>query len=342
MPYFINVDNFYGTTGSGKTWSLARAAQYYAEKHQKPFRIVASDTGGSEHIQSFVTAGIVQLWNLTKQRKHLIEDMVKLSQGWWPEDVDDPMAKLIPPGPGNDLKSISGLGFDSATSMCEMQMEFYVGDVTLAQGAQELNFGGVRPPQVPKGAYVHDGEFLMRFSGPSDFGGIQNSIVKMITDSAALGLPKTIWTARETKGAEQIAPGKDAKGNNITIKREEVYGPDFIGYALTAKSGGWFGNQLHFDFVKVETTEEIDVGGAKTKVKLDRRMPAIFTVRHGDPTGADPLNIPHLAKTRVDARLAKRVPAVMQADAYEFYKLLDQLTEEAKKLPTGLLNKERA
>lgn len=340
MPYFINVDNFYGTTGSGKTWSLARAAEYYVNKHQKPFRIIASDTGGTEHIQSFVTAGVIQLFNLTKRRKYLLQDMVKLSQGWWPQECDDPGSKLIPPGKDNDLKSISGIGFDGATSMCQMQMEYYVQDVRLAQGAQELNFGGVRPPSVPKSSFIHDGEgadsFLMRFSGPSDYGSIQTTIVKMITDSAALGLPKVIWTAREVLGAEIQIDSKDSRGNPVKNKRAPIYGPDFIGTALTGESGGWFGNQIHFDFIKLEGVEEVKMEGATAKVKLTRLVPALFTVRHGDPTGDDPMNTPHMAKTRVDARLAKKVPAVMAADAYKFYELLDQLTEEAKKLPMGL------
>ncbi|MGH9968459.1 MAG: hypothetical protein ACREBG_11610, partial [Pyrinomonadaceae bacterium] len=120
----LKINMVYGDTGSTKTSRLGDAAEYYSRKFGKPVRGVFSDTGGNGAIQHLVDDGTIVAFVLTHERGDtLIEDMDKLSRGWWPEDVDNPKSKLLPPS----LAGVSAMLFDGATSWCQMMMTFHEG-----------------------------------------------------------------------------------------------------------------------------------------------------------------------------------------------------------------------
>ena len=316
MSLTLKVNLVYGDTGSTKTSRLGDAAEYYARKTGKPVRGIFSDTGGYGAIEHLVDQGILIPFILSAQDRGdmLIEDMDKLSRGWWPADPRDSKSKLVY-GP---MDGVSAILFDGATSWCQAMMTFHEGAVKYVQASDSIVATGVRVPEMPKDSFIRSGDYLRRFTGRSDYGGVQARIKEFIRNSAMLPVPAE-WSALETKGADE---GK-----------RPVYGPDFIGQALTGVCGPWFGNVLHLDFVPVEAEETIP--GINRKIKAIKAMPFLFTRNHIDPD--DPSKVPYMAKTRVDKRLWDKIPTVMEPRLDKFYELIDRLQEEAKGMGSPIL-----
>jgi hypothetical protein len=324
------VDAIYGDTGSTKTSRLGDAAEYHYKRTGKPSRLVSSDTGGWAPIQSLVTAGVITPFALVMQRPNLIEDMDKLSQGWWPVDPDDPMSILERPKAGPPTHA--ALLMDGATAWCHMMMTFHEGAVEYDPNFLDKDTGAkggyrpttVRVPEMPRGSFVKSGEYLRRFTGRSDYGGVQARIKEFIRNTAFLPVP-AVWTALETKGADE---GK-----------KPIYGPDFIGQALTGVCGPWFGNLLHLDFVPVEKL--VDNPAGTGKLKIIEAAPLLFTRSHIDER--DPSQTPYMAKPRVARTMWNKLDPVMLPRLDQFYERLDAIAAEeaaaTKKSMDTLLSK---
>lgn len=304
----LKVDMIYGESKTTKTSRLGDAAEYYFKKTGKPARGVFSDTGGYDAIQKLVDEGIVIPFILSPERgATLLEDMDRLSQGWWPADPSDPKAKLVK-GP---LDSISVMLFDGATSWCELMAYYHERSVKFSQQGDNIMMvpTNVRVPEMPKDSFVKSGDFGFRFLGRSDYMGVQGAITSFIRNTAFLAVP-AIWTAVEAKSADEFS--------------KPCYGPDFFGNKLTGKCGKWFGNLLHLD--QIATKQTVDVGGKK--IEVTKASPFLFTTPHIDPD--DPYKIPYMAGTRVDKSLWDKVPPVMEPRLDKFYELIDSLMKQAK------------
>jgi hypothetical protein len=302
----LKVNLIYGDTGTTKTSRLGDCAEYYARKTGKPVRGVFSDTGGYGAIQNLVDDGTVIPFVLSHERgETLIEDMDKLSRGWWPEDPKNPKSKLV----YGKLDNISAMMFDGGTSWCQMMLSFHESSVKYVAQSESIVATGVRVPEMPKDSYIKSGEYLRRFTGRSDYGGVQARIKEFIRNSAMLSVPSE-WTCLETKGTDET--------------KRPIGGPDWIGQALTGVSGPWFGNILHLDFIEKE--QDVKVGDATVKVRM--AVPHLFTRSHQKQN--DPTKLVYMAKTRVDKRLWDKVPPVMEPRMDKFYELIDRLAEEAK------------
>ena len=308
MSLTLKVNLIYGDTSSTKTSRLGDAAEYYVAKTGKPVRGVFSDTGGYDAISTLVADKKVIPFILSaNHRENLIEDMDKLSRGWWPQDPDDPKSKLVYEDKLAD--KCSAYLFDGATSWCQIMMTFHEGAVKYVQASDSIVATGVRVPEMPKDSFIRSGDYLRRFTGRSDYGGVQARIKEFIRNSAMLPVPAE-WSALETKGTDE---GK-----------RPVYGPDFIGQALTGVCGPWFGNILHLDLIATPSEEVV----AGRKIQIVKASPFMFTKPHIDPD--DPSKVPYMAKTRVDKRLWDKVPTVMAPDLKAFYELVDKLQEDAR------------
>lgn len=304
----MQADLLYGDTSSTKTSRLGDAIEYYVNLFGKPARGVFSDTGGYAAIQSLVDTGMVEPFLLTSERGDtLIEDMDKLTKGWWPQDARDPKSKLVY-GP---LDKVSLLVFDGATSMCQMMMTFHEQAVKYNATSDSISATTIRVPEMPKDSFVRSGDYVRRFTGRSDYGGVQGRIKEFIRNSAMLPV-KTIWTALESKGTDET--------------KKPVYGPDFIGNALTGVCGPWFGNLLHLDLVPVKTSQVVD----GQKFDIVQAKPFLFTRPHIDQD--DPMKVPYMAKARVDRRLWDKMPAVMPPDLAQFYSIVDSLAKDAQRM----------
>ena len=122
------VNLIYGSTGVTKTSRLGDAAEYYYAKTGLPSRLICTDNAGWGPIESLVDAGIIIPFKVTFLRPYLVQDLSRLSQGWWPVDPQDPLSKLEPP---KDLESkIAALLYDGWTTTCQMMMEVHQKAVT--------------------------------------------------------------------------------------------------------------------------------------------------------------------------------------------------------------------
>lgn len=308
----LKVDMIYGDTGSTKTSRLGDAIEYYTKRTGKPAQGVFTDTGGYESIAGLVDEGRLIPYLLTFERGDtLIEDLDKLSKGWWPADPHDPKSKLV----YGKLDNVCLRVFDGVTTQCQMMLTFHETAVKYVSTSDSIIATTVRVPEMPKDSFVRSGDYVRRFTGRSDYGGVQGRIKEFIRNSAMLPVP-AIWTALETKGSDE--------------QKKPIYGPDFIGQALTGICGPWFGNLLHLDLLA--TAGEESVGGKS--IKIIRAEPFLFTRPHIDPD--DPSKIPYGAKARADKRLWQKVPAVMEPRLDKFYELLDRLAEEAKGMGSPL------
>lgn len=314
MSITLKVDMIFGDTKSTKTSRLGDAAEYFFEKTGKPARGIFSDTGGYDPIAYLADEGklIPFILSAPARGDKLIEDLDKLSRGWWPKDPTDPSSVLE----YGKIDNVSVYLIDGATSWCHQMMSAHTQAVKYMAASDSIVATNIRVPEMPKDSFVRSGEFVRRFTGRSDYGGVQDRIKEFIRNTAMLPV-KTIWTALETKGNDE--------------QKKPIYGPEFVGSALTGTSGPWFGNLLHLDFLPSEA-EEI-VGGRK--IKTIKAEPFLFTRPHIDPD--DPSKVPYLAGSRVDKRIWQKVPSVMAPDLKAFYILIDKLTEEAKGLQSPII-----
>lgn len=321
MTALLKVECVYGQTKAGKTSRCGEFAEYWSQKSGgRPAHAVFSDGGGYGAIADLVDSGLIIPFTLSNQRgETLLEDMNKLSMGWWPSQPDNPNSKLEPP-----KQDVSCLIFDSGTSMCDLMGEFHGDAIKLVKnpaGGESMVATHVKVPEMPKDSYVKSGEFNYRFLGRSDYMGVQGMIARFVRQSAHLSIP-SLWTFGETTGEDEYT-------------KSTVGGPDFFGNKLTGKCGKWFGNLLHLDFITIK--QKIKVPGTQVEVETERPLPFLFTTRHIKPN--DPAKIPYQAGTRVDRRLWQKVPPVMEANMHEFYKLIDLLQLEAKGLGSVLTTK---
>jgi hypothetical protein len=274
-----SVDMLYGDTGSTKTSRLGDAAEYYYETTGKPSRLVSTDTGGWQAIKALEVAGIILPFRITPERVNMIETLDKLSKGWWVKDIHDPQSPL-------------------------------------ADRTKTLSPQNIKVPEMPKDSFIKSGDYVRRFVGRSDYGGVQGRISEFIRNSGNMAIP-AIWSALEDKGEDE--------------SKKPTYGPSFIGQALTGICGNWFGNFIHMDMVNVAVEIDNPAGKQFPKVPVTEQRPYMFLRKHLDPNGADPYKLPYPAKTRASKEMWARVPVVMEPRLDKLYKLLDELTaEEAK------------
>jgi len=278
-----------------------------------PSQLVCTDNAGWEPIQSLVDEGIIIPFKVTSQRKYLIQTLSKLSQGYWPENPKDTLSPLLPPEKG--LSEVAARFFDSITTTCDLIMEVHQNSITVTNGV--MNATNVRVPEMPKDSFIVSGEgadaYARRFTGRSDYQGVQQRIEEFIRNTSMLPVP-VIWTALEVKGEDQ--------------DKRPIYGPQFIGKALTGICGPWFGNMIHLDFLPVMVEAPDPTNPAGGKIKAEELRPFMFLKRHFDPK--DPLKIPYPAKVRAPRTLYAKVPLVAPPDLAALYRFLDSLREEER------------
>ena len=308
MSLGLKVDMIFGPTKSTKTSRLGDAIEYHYGLTGKPARGVFSDTGGYEAIAYLKDEKklIPFVLSAAARGDRLIEDMDKLSRGWWPKDPEDPKSILE----YGKLDDVSLFLYDGATSWCSMLLSYHEAAVKYMPQTDTIAATTVRSPDMPKDSFVRSGDFLRRFTGKSDYGAVQGRISEFIRNTAMLPA-KSIWTALVTKGTDDYS-------------KTPVFGPDFVGSALTGKCGPWFANLLHLDFVPAQREEVVD----GQKFKIIEAKPFLFTRSHINPE--DPTKTPYMAGSRVDKRIWQKVPSVMAPDLAAFYRLIDKLAEEAK------------
>ena len=307
-----SVDCLYGDTGTTKTSRLGDAAEYYFELTHKPAHLVCTDNAGWGPLDSQVEEGVIIPYKISMARPHLISDFAKLSQGYWPKDVSDPFSELIP----CPVEDVSVLLWDGITNTCSMLMEVHQKSVkwgTNKKGQAGMEATDVRVPEMPDDSFVRSGDdYMRRFLGRSDYMGVQDRAAEYIRNMSMLPIP-VVCTALEAKGEDE--------------QKKPIYGPQFIGKALTGVCGPWFSNLIHLDFLTKVVTVADPTNPGKM-LSIEQPQPIMFLKNHFDPN--DPLKIKYPAKVRAPRTMHQDVPPIAPPDLKALYKFLDGLREKER------------
>lgn len=334
------ADIFYGASGTLKTTNIGKAALWAMKKYAKQTRLISADGGGWGPIQSLVDSGVIIPW-MIRDHSNLIESMDLASQGYWPEDPDDPNGRLLPPfviqyvgkctkcheditssrpqpvpvpcpkckepttfsmqrtpSEKNDLSKIAIVAFEGITSFGDAAIAYLSKQRAVVTGDKE-------PPMQ-----FTDGSVTFSGASGSYFGLIQGLIPEWVAKSNALPVDKVIWTALEGKGIDEAT-------------KAPMFGPLFPGAAaaarMTGKSGGWFGNQLHFEAVERTVTS---TDGGPLVVETEYRM---YCRPHADPMSKAMFH----CKTRAPFQFANEIPVHMEPDVEKLYNKIDDLQAKA-------------
>lgn len=306
------VNCVYGDTSSTKTSRLGDAAEYYYELLGKPSRLICTDNAGWGPLDSLVDAGVIVPFKVNINRPHLIGDLSKMTQGWWPADPQDPMSPLVAPDKnGLNKGEVAAIMLDGITNACSMMMEVHQKSVAMVGG--NMTAGDIKVPEMPRDSYIKSGDdYLRRFTGRSDYMGVQDRAVEFIRNLSMLPVPSEV-TALEAKGEDE--------------QKKPIYGPQFIGKALTGVCGPWFANLVHLDFLSKVVEIEDPVNQGK-RIQVEQPQPVMFLKPHYDPS--DPLKIKYPAKVRAPRTLYHKVPAACAPDLKQLYEFLDSLREEER------------
>lgn len=243
------VEAFYGDSGTGKSEAAARVIRLMAEATGKKARVLVGDGSRATYeYAGLIEAGIVDIMDYTA-RKWPLSTMQLLTEGYWPEDADDPASPLIAPSTPakttpNKLSEfgvyvIEGIAVGGLYIMGDQE-----GGLSYRSGKGE-KIGQDSPIRVGDGQYVLDGTktvFKPAFAGAGEFGAnppshynvAQRRILTMVDRSKMLPMEFVIWTSHQRAVEDKLS-------------KEVVVGPEAPGGALTTGLQRIFNNTLHFD-----------------------------------------------------------------------------------------------
>jgi hypothetical protein len=278
--------------------------EWVRDRLQKKSRLVCAPGEGSENIQQLSDEGTLEVFALSLKRQFPLEDCMKLSQGWWPIDIKDPLSPLVAPTPEN-MKDVGGWFCEGMKSLADMLM---------TNTTQRTD---IHIPETPKESFVKDGAMRWGFSGRAHYGWIQKRIEEWVKASAYIACPIKAWSSLEAQGEQE--------------NKKPVRGPEVIGVAATAQCPAWFNRMLHFSF-STRTQEIADPLDKTKKVQIQVAHRLMFLQPHIEDN--DPYKIECLADARVPLVYADKVPIAMKPDVYELYDLLADLARTAKQTST--------
>ena len=88
----------FGDTGTGKSSLLATYADYVWEKHRKYTLLYTCDGGGyPTDVEALIQRGVIWVFKL-RSRGVTFETCARASQGWWPEEIKNPITGEVDPG----------------------------------------------------------------------------------------------------------------------------------------------------------------------------------------------------------------------------------------------------
>lgn len=265
---------YYGQSGTGKSESIAAVIKQIHHETGKKARVLIGDGSGATY-QAFVDAGIVEMMDYTI-RDWPLSTLDLLSQGYWPEDVDDPTSKLVAMKPEQfaniGLYAIEGLSVGAVYVMGDKKGGF-------AERAGKGEKIGQDSPIMIKDLERNPttGQYIER-SGPGTvFGGnalahygvAQKRMLGFVEKSK--GLPGwVIWTAHERSSEDKVS-------------NQKLIGPEVAGGALTASLSRYFNDTLHFATAE-KTVKAKDEHTEKQVDVIDAEF-RIYTRDHFRPEG---------------------------------------------------------
>jgi hypothetical protein len=218
----------YGMGTTGKTTQFGELAKWIKEKFPTSHMRLISCSSGWEPLQPFIDIGWIKAIDI-RARAYPFETIDKLSKGWWPLDLEDPAAPLVPWDKQTDFPNVMAVGFDGLTEISEWLM----GRATQEEAKGTYQFGAQKVV-----AKFRDGATDYAAPSQADYGVIQNHMAMAVSNSKQLAGRYVMWTALERRAVDEDGT------------RMPLYGPDLIGKAKTPNVVPWFGMALHLTINK--------------------------------------------------------------------------------------------
>lgn len=253
-----NVVMVYAQGGMGKSTLGAQAAAYIWKKYGKKTRVINADGGGTVNAHApLIEKGIVEMWYVDRwDEKSTFYTLEKASEGWWPEDVNEPNSPLVAPYQSykecpSCKKDVGARGFNLPKNCASCGTPLAAGTFCRTRtilspefdsiGAVEFegftSFGDLlmrRLTQInPEGGRsINDEGFKISAPGQQHYGDAQAHLGKYVAKSKNIPVSLVLWTALENRGDDDGKP---------------AYGPKGPGNALTVACIPWFTDVLHLD-----------------------------------------------------------------------------------------------
>ena len=189
----------YGESQVGKTTLIGKLARDLHKRTGQSTRLIMSDQGGFSAIKPGIDEGIIQVVDM-------VGDTLPQSNLMWLAKGYMPGAEGVINTAAQDLDGIGMVVLDSLSSAAASVLDYFAAtgmkvsqEVVGLRQEQGLNFGN--PAQ-------------------SHYGAVQNFMLQLITQFAALPVKRVVFTALESKGSD-------------TVDGQLVLGPLVAGKALT-------------------------------------------------------------------------------------------------------------
>lgn len=261
-----NVMMVYAQGGMGKSTLGAQLAAMLFKQTGKKTRVVNMDGGGTRNAHAgLIEKGISEVWDLDQwDEKALFLTLNLATQGFWPEDTQEPNSPLLPPfskwkecpSCGKDVGA-KGYALPPKCSSCGATLAagtFCKTRTTYANGFDAVgamvfegftSFGEallrrLRSINPEGGRSIEDKNldgtvgFKVAAPGQQHYGDAQAYLAQFVANTKSIPTGVVLWTALENRGEEE---GK------------AVYGPKGPGQALTTTCIPWFTDVIHLDGV---------------------------------------------------------------------------------------------
>jgi hypothetical protein len=270
------IEGYYGQSGTGKSEAAASVIEQIFVEDGLKSRVIVGDGSKATYIdRGLVDAGIVEVVDFSV-RKWPLTTAAKLTEGWWPKDVNDPDSPLVAPTPAT-LANLGVFVVEGLSVMGQYIMGDQLGGLA-EQAARGIKIGENSPVRSTDILYDNKG-LEIKDSGPGTvFGGNPMSHFGFAQRRLLANIERTkvfpnivIWTAHE-KGAKDKVSG------------ETVVGMEAIGEAITANLSRHFNNTLHFVTASRKKDKAKDEHTEAMVIDLDSEF-RIYTRDHYHPDG---------------------------------------------------------
>jgi hypothetical protein len=251
----------WGPSGSFKTTAVAHMSHYIAETTGKATLLLSADGGGWEPCQEEVTAGMIRPYRVDSQTIPL-PIIRKVSQGYWPENVDEPDISKVNFLPVN-WDEVGAIAVEGITSIGTMLMRHYA-DKNIKSG-EEATSRFAQPIRV--NGEISNEWFAQNSKG--HYGGVQNQLYSMVMNFQSLPLAYFLMSGHEQRYTED---------------GEALCGVKAPGKAITPMIPSWFGDCIHAQDYKEVVKVKVPDGKGGTvdedKVEIHARY---YYQKHWDP-----------------------------------------------------------
>lgn len=308
----------YSGTGRRKTSQVKWFAHYIAETTGKSTFLLSADGGGWAPCQPEVDAGMIIPYRLETSTLPLVL-LRKISQGYWPEDMQETRPEKINLVP-IDWEKIGGIAVEGWSSISQVIMRYLPDKNVNIAGEDRSKLGTFKLPIHVQGSLEQE-SYASNSRG--DYGFTQNMLYGLVMNFGSLPCSYVLYTALESKTEDD--------------DRSTIYGPAISGKKATAQCGSWVGDLIHaqdYPMVKVVKAPN-PAGGEPIDVQVIDMSVRFYFRAHLDPS----TGLPFPAKPRVTpeklGELEKRFPGGYfepQPDGRdgfgEYLKELDRLSAE--------------